>query len=740
MNDIENNNREDLATALQDRYLVYALSTIMDRALPDARDGLKPVHRRILYAMNNLKLNPQSAFRKCSKIVGEVMGNFHPHGDKAIYDALARLAQEFSVRYPLIEGQGNFGNIDGDNPAAQRYTEARLSNYSLQMLVGLEEDSVDYKDTYDNSDREPIVLPASFPQLLANGSSGIAVGMATSVPPHNLKELLDAAKFVIDNPNCLIEDLTQIILGPDFPTGGLILDNQDKINEIYQSGKGSLRLRCRSEIENLSHGNWQLIIYEIPYQVQKGKLIEKIADLISSKKLADVQNVRDESSDRIRIVIEPRTRNVDKNKMMRSLYKFTDLETKIPINLNVLVDGISPKTCDLKELLEIFLEHQRQVLTRRSNFRLENIDRRLFIIEGLIQAYINLDRVIKIIREEDNPKAILIQEFELSDLQAESILNLRLRALRKLDEERLIKEQQDLMKEREELEDLLESKKLQWKHVKSQLKNTEASLSASARNWERLTDFHYESEDELDLINQENNDYSPVTVVLSESGWIRGYKGHNISTHSFRIRDGDKIKYCLEVTNNQKLVLITSEGRSYNLFVDQISKEKGYGEPLNILIGINGSFNVVSVFEFQSDKKGLIFSKKGLGFIVDFSSLISMTKSGRQVFEVAIDDEVVGLYELLGEKIIILSTEYKLLIFPLSNIPTLKKGKGVRLQKYKEENILDITFLAKDEKKPAIIRQLGLKDLDEIQKWYGKRGQVGKLAPKKFIRKKINRF
>ena len=473
MDDTENNISEDLSTALQERYLIYALSTIMDRALPDARDGLKPVHRRILFAMNNLKLNPQSSFRKCSKIVGEVMGNFHPHGDKAIYDALARLAQEFSLRYPLIEGQGNFGNIDGDNPAAQRYTEARLSNYSLQMLVGLEEESVDYKDTYDNSDKEPIVLPASFPQLLANGSSGIAVGMATSIPPHNLKELLDAAKFVIDSPNCSIEELNQIILGPDFPTGGLILDNQDKINEIYQSGKGSLRLRCKSEVENLSHGNWQMIINEIPFQVQKGKLIEKIADLISSKKLADVQNVRDESSDKVRIVIEPRARNVDKDRMMRSLFKNTDLETKIPINLNVLVDGISPKTCDLKELLQLFLEHQRQILTRRSTFRLKNIDRRLDIIEGLIQAYLNLDKVIKIIREEDNPKTVLIKEFELSDLQAESILNLRLRALRKLDEERLILEQQDLMKEREELEDLLESKKLQWKTVKKQLKETE---------------------------------------------------------------------------------------------------------------------------------------------------------------------------------------------------------------------------------------------------------------------------
>ncbi len=732
--------KEDLATALQDRYLVYALSTIMDRALPDARDGLKPVHRRILYAMSNLKLYPQTAFRKCSKIVGEVMGNFHPHGDKAIYDSLARLAQDFSVRYPLIEGQGNFGNIDGDNPAAQRYTEARLSSYSLKMLEGLEEDSVDYKDTYDNSDREPMVLPARFPQLLANGSSGIAVGMATSVPPHNLKELLDAARYLIDNPKCSIEDLTKIILGPDFPTGGLILDNKDKINEIYRLGRGSLRLRCRSEVENLSHGNWQLIIYEIPFQVQKGKLIEKIADLISSKRLSDVQNVRDESSDKIRIVIEPRTRNVDKDRVMRSLCKFTDLETKIPINLNVLVDGVSPKTCNLKELLQVFLEHQRKILTRISTFRLKNIDRRLHIIEALIQAYINLDKVIRIIREEDNPKDILIEEFELSDLQAESILNLRLRALRKLDEKRLIQEQQDLMKEREELEDLLESERLQWKTVKSELKNTETSLSADSKNWERLTDFHFESEDQMDLINQENNDCSPITIVLSESGWIRGYKGHNLTSDSFRIRDGDKIKYCLEVSNNEKLVLITSEGRSYNLFVDQVSKEKGYGEPLNILIGINGSFKVISVFKFDADKKGLIFSKKGLGFIVEFSSLISMTKFGRQVFEVTDNDEVIGIYELIGEQIIILSSEYKLLIFPVSDVPTLKKGKGVRLQRYKEENTLDITFLVKGESKPDIIKQLGLGGLDELQKWHGKRGQVGKLAPKKLIRKKINRF
>jgi len=740
MENKETTQNEDVATALKDRYLLYALSTIMDRALPDARDGLKPVHRRILYAMNNLKLHPQSAFRKCSKIVGEVMGNFHPHGDKAIYDALARLAQNFSVRYPLIEGQGNFGNIDGDNPAAQRYTEARLSNYSVQLLGGLAEDTVDFKDTYDNSDQEPIILPASYPQLLANGSSGIAVGMATSVPPHNLQELLDAAKYLIDRPDCTVEDLLEIILGPDFPTGGLILDDKEKIREIYKSGKGSLRLRCRSKFENLSHGNWQLVIYEIPFQVQKGKLVEKIADLISNKKLINIENVRDESSDEIRIVLEPRTRNVDKDQMIRALYKFTELEVKIPINLNVLIDGVSPKTCDLKELIQIFLEHNREILRRRSAFRLKNIDRRLDVIEGLIQAYINLDRVIKIIREEGNPKVQLIKEFELSDLQAEAVLNLRLRALRKLDEEKLIKEQENLMIEREQLEDLLESEKRQWIAVKKELKDTERELSIEAANWGRLTDFYFESEDVLELVNEDSNDISPVTVVLSENGWIRTYKGHEVNSDTYRIRDGDKTKFELELLKNEKLGIMTSEGRSYNLPIDQINKGKGYGEPLNILIGMNASAKVVSVFKYKSEKKGLIFSKKGLGFLIDFSSLNSATKSGKQIFETSSDDEVKGFYDVCGEKIIILSTEYKLLMFSVNEIPTLKKGKGVRLQRYKMENTLDIAFLDKDTNTSSIIKKLGLKDLGELDYWNGRRGQVGKLAPKKLVRKKINRF
>ena len=455
MNTQQMDQKQDITTALETRYLLYAVSTIMDRALPDARDGLKPVHRRILYAMNQLRLYPQSNFRKCSKIVGEVMGNYHPHGDKAIYDALARFAQDFSVRYPLIEGQGNFGNIDGDNPAAQRYTEARLSKYSIELLEGLNENAVDFKETYDSSGDEPSVLPANFPHLLANGASGIAVGMATSIPPHNLLELLKAGILLVDKPNSTIQQLSEIVRGPDFPTGGIILDNKEDIIKVYTDGKGSFRLRAKHHIEDLKHGNWQLVIDEIPYQVQKGRLIEKIADLISGKKLSLVQNVRDESAEEIRIVIEPRSRNVEKENLLTSLYQFTDLETKVAVNLNVLIDGISPKVSNLKELLQTFLDHRREILIRKSTHRLENIDKRLEIIEGLLQAYINLDRIINIIREEDDPKTAIIEEYGLSELQVESILNLRLRALRRLDEELLSKEQQELMKERQTLEDLL---------------------------------------------------------------------------------------------------------------------------------------------------------------------------------------------------------------------------------------------------------------------------------------------
>jgi topoisomerase-4 subunit A len=564
MNTQQMDQKQDITTALETRYLLYAVSTIMDRALPDARDGLKPVHRRILYAMNELRLYPQSNFRKCSKIVGEVMGNYHPHGDKAIYDALARFAQDFSVRYPLIEGQGNFGNIDGDNPAAQRYTEARLSKYSIELLEGLNEDSVDFKETYDSSGNEPSVLPANFPHLLANGASGIAVGMATSIPPHNILELLKACILLVDNPNSTIQQLSEIVIGPDFPTGGIILDNKEDIIKVYTDGKGSFRLRAKHHVEDLKHGNWQLVIDEIPYQVQKGKLIEKIADLISGKKLSFVQNVRDESAEEIRIVIEPRSRNVEKENLLTSLYQFTDLETKVAVNLNVLIDGISPKVSNLKELLKTFLDHRREILIRKSTHRLENIDKRLEVIEGLLQAYVNLDRIINIIREEDDPKTAIIEEFGLSELQVESILNLRLRALRRLDEELLSKEQQELMKERQTLEDLLEDQKLQWKNVKNQLTLLKKKFAGYELS-ERQTLLEPEEEGSRASFQDVTIDDFPVTVVLSENGWIRSYKGHSLDNSSFKFRDGDGVKFAAQLSRSQQLLFITSAGRSFSL-------------------------------------------------------------------------------------------------------------------------------------------------------------------------------
>ncbi len=730
--------KQDITTALETRYLLYAVSTIMDRALPDARDGLKPVHRRILYAMNQLRLYPQSNFRKCSKIVGEVMGNYHPHGDKAIYDALARFAQDFSVRYPLIEGQGNFGNIDGDNPAAQRYTEARLSKYSIELLEGLNENSVDFKETYDSSGDEPRVLPANFPHLLANGASGIAVGMATSIPPHNVLELLKACILLVDNPDSTIQQLSEIVKGPDFPTGGIILDNKEDIIKVYTDGKGSFRIRAKHHIEDLKHGNWQLVIDEIPYQVQKGRLIEKIADLISGKKLSFVQNVRDESAEEIRIIIEPRSRNVEKANLLTSLYQFTDLETKVAVNLNVLIDGISPKVSNLKELLQTFLDHRREILIRKSTHRLENIDKRLEIIEGLLQAYINLDRLINIIREEDDPKTAIIEEFGLSELQVESILNLRLRALRRLDEELLSREQQELMKERQTLEDLLEDQRLQWKNVKDQLSLLRKKFAGYELS-ERQTLLEPEEEGSRASFQDVSIDDFPVTVVLSENGWIRSYKGHNLDNNSFKFRDGDGVKFAAQLSRSQQLLLITSEGRSFSLSLDQLKKDKGYGEPLNLIIGTGNVTSIVSIIPFHNGTKGLIFSKKGLGFLVDFSSLQSSTKTGKQIFELSEGDKVIGLKKINGDNVIVLSSSFKMLIFAVKELPILKKGKGVRLQRYKGETLLDAMIFSQNGKEPSILKKLFSKH-DDVRFWMGKRGLVGKMLPKKSLKKKMTKF
>ena len=738
MNNRQIDQKQDITTALETRYLLYAVSTIMDRALPDARDGLKPVHRRILYAMNQLRLYPESKFRKCSKIVGEVMGNYHPHGDKAIYDALARLAQDFSVRYPLIEGQGNFGNIDGDNPAAQRYTEARLSKYSIDLLEGLDEDSVDFKETYDSSSNEPTVLPARFPHLLANGASGIAVGMATSIPPHNLLELLQACILLVDKPNSTIQQILEIVIGPDFPTGGTILDRKEDVIRVYTEGRGSFRLRANHHFEDLKHGNWQLVIDEIPYQVQKGKLIEKIADLISLKKLSFVQNVRDESTEEIRLVIEPKSRNVQRENFLTSLYQFTDLETKISVNLNVLIDGISPKVSDLRELLKTFLDHRRGILIRNCNNRLENIDRRLEIIEGLLQAFVNLDRIISIIREEDDPKTLIIHEFGLGELQVEAILNLRLRALRRLDEELLSKEQQELMKERQALEDLLEDQGLQWKSVKNEL----MLLKKKFDNYElseRQTLIEPEEEVNRTSFKDEPVDDYPVTVVLSLNGWIRCYKGHNLDTNSFKLRDGDVIKFTAQLSKSQQLLFITSKGRSFSLSLNQLKKDKGYGEPLNLMIGTGNVSSIVSILTFHKEHKGLIFSKNGLGFTVDFASLQSATKTGKRIFELSEGDEVVGMKKITGDNIIVLSTSFKMLIFSVKELPLLKKGRGVRLQRYKEESLLDVMLFSKNEKNDVATRKIFPKN-EDISYWVGKRGQVGKMMPKKILRKKISKF
>ena len=586
---------EPLSRAIGERYLQYALSTIMHRALPDARDGLKPVHRRILYAMRELKLAANSGFRKSAKISGDVMGNYHPHGDAAIYDAMARLAQDFNVRYPLVDGQGNFGNIDGDNPAASRYTEARLTKIAQSLMEGLSENAVDFQENYDGTLTEPIVFPASFPNLLANGASGIAVGMATNIPPHNLDELISACIHLVKAPNARDETLMDYIPGPDFPTGGIIVEPYDNILDAYRTGRGSFRLRSKWIEEKLDRGQWQIVISEIPYQVQKSKLIEKIAELINNKKIPILADVRDESTDEIRIILEPRTKMIDPSILMETLFKQTDLETRFSLNLNVLIDGRTPKVCSLKEVLNSFLQHQKDVLIRRSKFNLEKIDHRLEVLEGYIVAFLNLDRVIEIIRKENDPKLTLITEFELSDTQAEAILNMRLRSLRKLEEIELRREHEGLLIERANLEDLLNDETIQWKKISSQLRETQKLFGKNNENGKRRSEFAEAIEFE-DVPIEAMIEREPITIVCSEMSWIRAMKGHIDLKQELKFRDGDTDKFLFHAESTDKISIFATNGRFYTLSCSQLPGGRGMGEPLRLMLDIPNDVDIVDVF------------------------------------------------------------------------------------------------------------------------------------------------
>ena len=749
---------EPLGRAIGERYLTYALSTIMNRALPDARDGLKPVHRRILFAMRELKLNATGGFRKSAKISGDVMGNYHPHGDAAIYDAMARLAQEFNVRYPLVDGQGNFGNIDGDNPAASRYTEARMTTIAEALLDGLNEDAVDFRQNYDGTLSEPIVLPASFPNLLANGSSGIAVGMATNIPPHNISELCDACLHLIKSPDARIETLLKYIPGPDFPTGGTIVESHENIVNAYKTGRGSFRLRARFSVEDLERGQWQVVITEIPFQVQKSKLIEKIAELIQTKKIPILEDIRDESAEDIRVVLEPKSKNVDPNILMETLFKISDLEIRFSMNMNVLIDGLVPKVCDLNEVLKAFLDHRRNILKRRSNFRLKKIDNRLEVLEGLIIAFLNLDRVIDIIRYDDNPKLALMSEDwgkqhdrakdeldykrpdisiegELSDIQTEAILNMRLRSLRRLEEVELVKERDSLMEERANLEDLLADTSQQWNKIAEEIRETKKQFGQNYISGTRRTDFA-EAQDFEEVPIEAMIEREPITVVCSSMGWIRAMNGHIDLTRELKFKDGDGPGPIFHAQTTDKLLALASNGRFYTIQASSLPGGRGMGEPLRLMVDIPDEALIVNLITFRPGQKLLVASSTGDGFIVTHDDVVAQTKSGKQILNTRGDAVAKICHDICGDHVAVVGENRKVLIFPICEIPEMVRGKGVRLQKYKEGGLSDITTFDLSDGLSWLDPAGRTRTETNLEEWIGKRATAGRMAPRGFPRNK----
>ena len=749
---------EPLGRAIGERYLTYALSTIMNRALPDARDGLKPVHRRILFAMRELKLNATGGFRKSAKISGDVMGNYHPHGDAAIYDAMARLAQEFNVRYPLVDGQGNFGNIDGDNPAASRYTEARMTTIAEALLNGLNEDAVDFRQNYDGTLSEPIVLPASFPNLLANGSSGIAVGMATNIPPHNISELCDACLHLIKSPDARIETLLKYIPGPDFPTGGTIVESHENIVNAYKTGRGSFRLRARFSVEDLERGQWQVVITEIPFQVQKSKLIEKIAELIQTKKIPILEDIRDESAEDIRVVLEPKSKNVDPNILMETLFKISDLEIRFSMNMNVLIDGLVPKVCDLNEVLKAFLDHRRNILIRRSNFRLKKIDNRLEVLEGLIIAFLNLDRVIDIIRYDDNPKLALMSEDwskqhdrakderdykrpnisiegELSDVQTEAILNMRLRSLRRLEEVELVKERDSLMEERANLEDLLADTLQQWNKIAEEIRETKKQFGQNYISGTRRTDFA-EAQDFEEVPIEAMIEREPITVVCSSMGWIRAMNGHIDLTRELKFKDGDGPGLIFHAQTTDKLLALASNGRFYTILASSLPGGRGMGEPLRLMVDIPDEALIVNLITFRPGQKLLVASSTGDGFIVTHDDVVAQTKSGKQILNTRGDAVAKICHDICGDHVAVVGENRKVLIFPICEIPEMVRGKGVRLQKYKEGGLSDITTFDLSDGLSWLDPAGRTRTETNLEEWIGKRATAGRMAPRGFPRNK----
>ncbi|PZU22424.1 MAG: DNA topoisomerase IV subunit A [Shinella sp.] len=726
----------DLKAALEERYLAYALSTIMHRALPDVRDGLKPVHRRIVYAMSEMGLKSNSSFRKCAKIVGEVMGNYHPHGDQSIYDALVRLAQDFAVRYPLVNGQGNFGNIDGDSAAAMRYTESKMTPVAELLLDGIAEDAVDFRDTYDESNSEPIVLPGAFPNLLANGSSGIAVGMATSIPPHNAHELCDAALHLIKHPDAPVEKLIEFIPGPDFPTGGIIIDGRDQIVEAYKTGRGGFRVRAKWEIEDLGRGGYQIVVTEIPYQVQKSRLIEKIAELLIAKRLPLLEDIRDESAEDVRVVLVPKSRTVDATLLMESMFKLTELESRFPLNLNVLSGGRVPKVMALNEVLLEWLDHRKDVLIRRSKFRLAAIERRLEILGGLLIAYLNLDEVIRIIREEDEPKPVLMARFTLTDNQAEAILNMRLRSLRKLEEFEIRTEFDNLTKEKADIEALLASPDKQWQTVAWQIGEVRKAYAKATELGRRRTQFAEAPQADDEAILQAMIEKEPVTVVISEKGWIRALKGHIADVSGLTFKEGDALKIAFPAQTTDKLILFTTGGKAYTLGADKLPGGRGHGEPIRIMVDMENDQDVLTAFVHDASRKLIVSSTAGNGFIVAESDMAANTRKGKQVMNVAMPDEARLVVPVSGDHVAVVGENRKMVVFPLEQIPEMARGKGVRLQRYKDGGISDLKCftIADGLTWEDTAGRKFVKSKDELIEWLGDRASAGRTVPKGFPR------
>lgn len=726
----------NLRSALEERYLAYALSTITQRALPDVRDGLKPVHRRILFAMRQLKMDPNASFKKCARVVGDVIGKFHPHGDQAVYDALVRLAQDFAVRYPLVDGQGNFGNIDGDNAAAMRYTEARMTEVAQRLLEGIDEDAVDFRETYDGEDKEPIVLPANFPNLLANGSNGIAVGMATAIPPHNVSELCEAALQLIKDPETSDEKLVELVPGPDFPTGGMLVEGKEQILDAYKTGRGGFRLRAKWHKEPLARGAYNIVVTEIPYQVQKSRLIERIAELIQNRKLPLLVDVRDESAEDIRVVLEPKNRSVDPDLLMEALFKLTDLESRISLNMNVLNAQNVPKVLSLREVLRQWLDHRREVLIRRSRFRLAKIEHRLEVLDGYLVAYLNLDEVIRIIRFEDEPKTELMKAFNLTEVQADAILNMRLRSLRKLEEMEIRTEHDQLSKERDSLIEMLGSESLQWKNISGQIREMYKSFGPDTELGRRRTTFGEAGSADIEDINMAMVEREPVTLVLSEKGWIRAMRGHIADFKTLNFKDGDKLKFAIHAETTDKLLIMSTLGRFYTLGADKLPGGRGHGEPIRVMVDMEPGVDIAHFFVHKPGRKLLLASTDGRGFVTSEDGLIANTRKGKQVLNVTAPNEAKLCIDAEGDQVAVIGENRKLLVFPLEALPEMGRGRGVMLQRYKDGGISDVRVFKAEEGMSwnDSSGRTYTRSMEDLKEWLGDRAQAGRMPPNGFPR------